>query len=389
MMLADDTKHEFRVIHIEHLREYIEMEFSTCESLMAFKFDMDNIADDWVLLCFLIGNDFLPNLPNFHITTNILPILYDVYKRSLLKLDGYINESGRLNVRRFNVFLNELKKCDVHIYNNHVKLSRIITDNVGKALEAIDLNSNGNGDNVNEKVAQVNDAISFSHAKSIYYKDKQVHCLERNICSHAEQYVRTIQWMLSYYYTGTLSWDWYYPCNYAPFVSDFPELTETVFDFPHDSPPFPLEHLLAIQPLTSAQLLPQPIQAVMRTELISYFPSDITYDLNGKNCDWEAIPLLPFVDRDVFREIMDTVNDDLNRNDCCKLNARKPMIQYECLDYEDDALVDRIELPIVQFDSNQKTCIPIQRTAKFDDTVVNFSHLKCLPYSVIREYQHS
>lgn len=141
-MLSDDINHEFRVIHIEQLREYIEMEFSSCESSLSFKFNMDDLADDWVLLCFLIGNDFLPHLPNFHVKSNILPVLYDVYKRVVSKLDGYINERGQLNVQRFNVFLNELKKFDFFIYKNHMHFLQNMKT-VRNGLAAIDLNGNG------------------------------------------------------------------------------------------------------------------------------------------------------------------------------------------------------------------------------------------------------
>lgn len=39
-------------------------------------------------MCFMVGNDFLPHLPNLHINSNALPILYKVYKTVLPKLDG-------------------------------------------------------------------------------------------------------------------------------------------------------------------------------------------------------------------------------------------------------------------------------------------------------------
>ena len=34
---------------------------------LPFAYDLDRIIDDWVLMGFLIGNDFIPHLPNFHI----------------------------------------------------------------------------------------------------------------------------------------------------------------------------------------------------------------------------------------------------------------------------------------------------------------------------------
>ena len=47
---------------------------------------MENIIDDWVLMGFLVGNDFIPHLPNMHINKGALPELYDTYKAVLPKL---------------------------------------------------------------------------------------------------------------------------------------------------------------------------------------------------------------------------------------------------------------------------------------------------------------
>lgn len=37
---------------------------------------------------FLVGNDFIPNIPNLHINTDALPYLYRAYKKTLPLLDG-------------------------------------------------------------------------------------------------------------------------------------------------------------------------------------------------------------------------------------------------------------------------------------------------------------
>lgn len=111
---------------------------------------MDDLCDDFVLISMLIGNDFLPHLPNFHVNSNIMSILFDVYKRVLLILDGYINERGRLNVQRFNVFLNELKKSDFAIYKNHENVLRI-KNTVQNTLIATVQNGNGFSDDVGGK----------------------------------------------------------------------------------------------------------------------------------------------------------------------------------------------------------------------------------------------
>lgn len=85
---SDDTKYRFDVIHFEILREYLRLEFIECADRMAFKFDADRIADDWVLLCILLGNDYVPQMPNFDFNVDILSLLCDTYREALGKIDG-------------------------------------------------------------------------------------------------------------------------------------------------------------------------------------------------------------------------------------------------------------------------------------------------------------
>ena len=46
-------------------REYLDYEFQELKHLDFY--NLENIIDDWVLMGFLVGNDFIPHLPNLHI----------------------------------------------------------------------------------------------------------------------------------------------------------------------------------------------------------------------------------------------------------------------------------------------------------------------------------
>lgn len=83
---VDETK--FNLLHLGLLRDYLELEFIEIKPILKFEYDLERIIDDWIFMCFMVGNDFLPNLPNLHINSNALPILYKVYKSALPKLDG-------------------------------------------------------------------------------------------------------------------------------------------------------------------------------------------------------------------------------------------------------------------------------------------------------------
>lgn len=64
------------------------MEFVECKDKMTFEFDMDHISDDWIILMTLIGNDYVPGLPNFTLDHNVLTMIYDAYKTVLQTSNG-------------------------------------------------------------------------------------------------------------------------------------------------------------------------------------------------------------------------------------------------------------------------------------------------------------
>lgn len=68
---------------------------------------------------FLVGNDFIPHLPNLHIAKGALPILYQSYIKTLPSLGGYINEKGQLNLPRFEKFMETLAALDMDNFTEH------------------------------------------------------------------------------------------------------------------------------------------------------------------------------------------------------------------------------------------------------------------------------
>jgi 5'-3' exoribonuclease 2 len=55
----------FRFLHIAVLREYIEAEMKVND--ISFTWDAERAIDDWIFLCFFVGNDFLPHIPSLDI----------------------------------------------------------------------------------------------------------------------------------------------------------------------------------------------------------------------------------------------------------------------------------------------------------------------------------
>lgn len=98
----------FYLLHLSLMREYLDLEFREIEPTLPFPYTLERVIDDFILLAVFVGNDFLPNLPDLHIHENGLERLFEVYKKVLPGLGGYINDRGTISVKRLQVVLDEM-----------------------------------------------------------------------------------------------------------------------------------------------------------------------------------------------------------------------------------------------------------------------------------------
>ncbi|SCU93625.1 LADA_0G04104g1_1 [Lachancea dasiensis] len=103
----------FYLLHISMLREYLELEFNEVADDLQFEYDFERMLDDFLLVMFVIGNDFLPNLPDLHLNKGAFPVLLQTFKEALKHTDGYINEQGTINLSRFQVWLQYLSQFEL------------------------------------------------------------------------------------------------------------------------------------------------------------------------------------------------------------------------------------------------------------------------------------
>uniref|UniRef100_A0A2A4JDB6 5'-3' exoribonuclease 1 n=1 Tax=Heliothis virescens TaxID=7102 RepID=A0A2A4JDB6_HELVI len=364
----------FYLLHLSLLREYLEQEFISIKGNLPFPYDIEKIVDDWVLMGFLVGNDFIPNLPNMHISNDALPVLYKTYMTVLPTLDGYINEAGDLNLRRFEVFMQELAKIDKEKFqdtyadlkyfeaktgrrpnanerreykpNNddtfNVNIEDIKSNKPDDELQALinatqdmfmDDMDNDNEDEYEETSdEEANMEMEFILHKKDYYMNKLDYSkvTEEVLADQAEGYVRAIQWNLHYYYKGCPSWCWYYPHHYAPYISDIKGFKDLKIEFELGDPFKPFEQLLAVLPAASKQLLPAPFHDLMTDEdspIVHYYPQNFETDLNGKRNDWEAVVLIPFIDEVNLLSAMEPCYQRLTEEEK-KRNSHGPMMVY-------------------------------------------------------------
>ncbi|XP_043280589.1 5'-3' exoribonuclease 1 [Venturia canescens] len=358
-------KTRFCLLHITLLREYMEHEFAPVKDKLEFPFDIEKIIDDWILMGFLVGNDFIPNLPNLHIETGALTILYKAYMEVLPSLDGYINEAGTLNLERFEKFMERLSQVDTDQFMEHLADLKYFEAHTGRRpnenertsyrkpkdspenlaspkksanreLSALIQSTNdmliGHSDEEDSSALDSDSETyneEFSQHKRDYYMNKlEYENVDAEVLrSQAVAYVTAIQWNLNYYYNGCCSWSWFYPHHYAPYISDIKGFQDFKIEFELAKPFLPFQQLLAVLPAASRKLLPEAYQGLLTEEqspIIDYYPLDFKTDLNHKKQEWEAVVLIPFIDEKSLLDAMEPYNAKLTPEEQ-KRNKHGPM----------------------------------------------------------------
>lgn len=102
----------FYLIHISLVREYLKLEFDILIDDLKFEYDFERVLDDFIFAMFVIGNDFLPHLPDLHLTSGAFDYILAGFKFTLKALDDYLTESGVINFDRFAVWISFLAKLE-------------------------------------------------------------------------------------------------------------------------------------------------------------------------------------------------------------------------------------------------------------------------------------
>lgn len=110
---------EFSIIKISVLREYLEIEFR--DTNFPFTFDFERVIDDFIFLCFFVGNDFLPHLPSMKIREGGIDALLYLYKRLIPKLDGYLTDKGKINLKRTEFIFEKLALIENDFFATMIK----------------------------------------------------------------------------------------------------------------------------------------------------------------------------------------------------------------------------------------------------------------------------
>lgn len=242
-------------------------------NVATFRLEPHRIVDDFVFMCMLVGNDFLPNLPHLDIAEGAINIMFRIYKEMLPGWSGYLTQAHRLHPDRVESFLQRIAASEPQYFEH-----RAFTDNIEEYKTAA--------------------------YRRVYYLQKFKFDVEgeegsEQLSRLRRIYMEGLHWVLQYYHNGVSSWNWFYPDFYAILASDMIDLRNVKVKFQKGHPFQPLTQLMAVLPPESAQFLPAPMRELMvnpNSPVAGFYPTDFETDMNGKRNTWEAVVIVPFID---------------------------------------------------------------------------------------------
>ena len=252
---------------------------------------------DYIFICFMLGNDFMPHFPALNIRTGGIDTLLDAYRQTIgSKLGEYIicfNKSSldyKINWVNYKKFIGYLADNeDVLMRKEYKRRDRLQQQQVMHSGQQLNNNNKNRVNDVNDIVSEWNDeelplSMEEFNMCPIKYREK-----EKNINPFAEKwehryystllhvkitaslckkictnYLEGMEWTFKYYSTGCIDWRWSYKHHYPPLLKDLLQfIPDTNFhDFLKVVEPQPIRdvvQLCYVLPKPSLQLLPRQV----------------------------------------------------------------------------------------------------------------------------------
>jgi 5'-3' exonuclease len=295
----------------------------------------DYNVNDFVVMMFMIGNDFIPHAPSLDDYSVSIDTMIEIYaNRNLTGEFPLTTSEGTINWNNFLLFLTDLSQkepdlIDARREETFIQGFRALEFATEKTtfVSTTSTGSTSKFDFTKFRTAWYHYEFAPRNNPEIYEKimGKPFSVGLDDIIGMSTQYLRGIAWNYAYYLGGTYGANVYWFYNYykAPLfmdvvavlrlnlakqeplqVSDQPwnlESQEIIDGWQYQEGTYlinPIHQLLAVLPKSSRRLLPREVVSLIssRSPIADYYPENFVIDMDGITKTHLGVAILPFVD---------------------------------------------------------------------------------------------
>ena len=313
-----------------------------------------NRIKDYIFMCFLLGNDFLPHFPAVNIRTVGIEIILNVYRETLGKTNKFLINGMKIQWKNFGEFIKHIAdREDDLMIDEHKRRDKAAKrfggngggsggyNNMNRRNERNDKNQfiNTNKQTIlgsTDEVLGVDDIKKMDDLLMLPMKDrsveKYINPFERDweyryykalfdieITDDRRRqisvnYLEGLEWTFYYYIQGCIDWRWCYNYHYAPLFKDLvkyiPQI-DTQFITPSQHKSIEdLVQLCYVLPKANLNLLPIEVNVVLFQRLEHLYGDD--YEFKWAYCKyfWESHADLPRLNIETLESV---VNEAKNK----------------------------------------------------------------------------
>ena len=287
-----------------------------------------NTIYDYIFLCFLLGNDFLPHFPSINIRTGGIHKLLNAYQDTLNSPNTFLIYNNKIqwkNVRKLVLFLlnneekylqDEMKLRDKQEKNNYYDKP---------SASAVSASSQGETPEAAYKVFEMTPCKNRIIEKYInppfemweyrYYKILfNIEPDEPRIKQICLNYLEGLEWTYKYYSGDCPDWRWTYKYNYPPLLKDLykyiPYFEVDLIGNHKINPVSNTVQLCYVLPLQTLQCINTPLC----NELVKHHPEWYKYDdkFIWAFCKyfWECHAELPYININELEYLINNIIKD-------------------------------------------------------------------------------
>jgi 5'-3' exonuclease len=320
----DCEGHQFLYLDIDGVKSCVINDFEDFLGDIEMA-EIPRFIDDYIFLCFILGNDFIPHIPWLNIKNNghdtILDAYFQVY--NLYREFLVDSENGKINHMLLFYLFDKLqeredeemvsyhksrKKQRVRFHDTHTELERKIKVMQFYPLRHLD---------IEEKIEPTREGWRYRYYKTCM----NITATEENRDMVVQRYLESLVWTFRYYFKEIDSWSWFYPYHYGPTCKDICNFmnkmnTKDGFNgvkhvnqikFFKSKPIKPQELLVMVLPYGSRRFMIANIQNQLidpKSPISVYFPKKYQMSIPYHTFYWQCRPILPIIN---CKTVVDTV----------------------------------------------------------------------------------